>query len=227
MNNIINHKTPNDVPILSIIKSSLNLDSSYKIKNQRNILLRASFIKEGVTYNYYVDSKANMKYLESDSDDEINENYDFIFKKLDIDKNKIAEKIDYKSNAEKYFLEKYPKEMKMILSNVPPLNDNEEVIFRDIFDYRDTYYIGEWKVKEELIKHGRGLLVFSNGTSYLGQFINNYQSGKGRFYVNQYETIDINYKNGVMDGMGILKKADGSCRQVIYEKGEKIREVKL
>ena len=225
--NIINHKTPNNVPILSIIKSSLNLDSSYKIKNQRNILLRASFIKEGVTYNYYVDPKTNMKYLESDYDDEINENYDFIFKKLDIDKSKIAEKIDYKSNAEKYFLEKYPKEMKMILSNVPPLNDNEEVIFRDIFDYRDTYYIGEWKVKEELIRHGRGLLVFSNGTSYLGQFINNYQNGKARFYVNQFETIDINFKNGVMDGMGILKKADGSCRQVFYERGEKIREVKL
>ncbi len=226
--NIISHKTPNDVPILSIIKNSLNLDTSYKIKNTRNILLRASFIKEGVTYNYYVNSKENIKYLECDTDEEINENeYDFIFKKIEIDKNKIAEKIDYKLNAEKYFLEKYPKEMKMILSNVPQLNDNEEVVFRDIFDYGDTYYIGEWKVKEELMRHGRGLLVYPNGTSYLGQFINNCQEGKGKFFVNQLETIDINFKNGLMEGIGILKKADGSFRQVFYQKGIKIKEVVL
>ena len=115
----------------------------------------------------------------------------------------------------------------MILSNVPQLNDNEEVVFRDIFDYGDTYYIGEWKVKEELMRHGRGLLVYPNGTSYLGQFINNCQEGKGKFFVNQLETIDINFKNGLMEGIGILKKADGSFRQVFYQKGIKIKEVVL
>ena len=64
-----------------------------------------------------------------------------------------------------------------------------------------------------------------NGTSYLGQLINNYQNSKGRFYVNQFETIDINLKIELL--MVILKKADGSCRQVFYEIGEKIWEFKL
>jgi hypothetical protein len=48
------------------------------------------------------------------------------------------------------------------------------------------------------MRHGRGLLFYPNRTSYLGQFINNCQEGKGKFFVNQLETIDINFKNGLM-----------------------------
>ena len=48
--------------------------------------------------------------------------------------------------------------MEIILNEVEPLNDGEEVIFREIFNDVNSYYIGEWNTKLELNKHGRGLL---------------------------------------------------------------------
>ena len=114
--------------------------------------------------------------------------------------------------------------MEIILNEVDPLNDGEEVIFREIFNYGNSYYIGEWKVKEELNKHGRGLLVNSDGTSYLGQFRNDIQDGRGKLLFNKVEYIDINWKNGKMDGNGILKRADGSIKNVFYKNGIKINE---
>ena len=72
----------------------------------------------------------------------------FIYKKVEIDKAKIVDNIDYKANLAKYILHKYKKEMSMILRDAKPLNDREEVVFRDVFDYGNSYYIGEWKLKE-------------------------------------------------------------------------------
>ena len=141
-----------------------------------------------------------------------------------IDDGEIIENIDYKKNSENFFREKYPKEMEIILSEVEPLNDGEEVIFREIFNYKNSYYIGEWKTKEELNKHGRGLLVNLDGTSYLGQFKNDLQEGRGKLLFNKVEYIDINWKKGKMDGVGILKRADGSIKNVYYKNGIKINE---
>ena len=113
--------------------------------------------------------------------------------------------------------------MDIILNEVEPLNDGGEVIFREIFNYGNSYYIGEWKIKEELNKHGRGLLVNLNGTSYLGQFRNDLQDGRGKLLFNKVEYIDIN-KKGKMDRIGILKRADGSIKNVYYKNGIKMSE---
>ena len=72
------------------------------------------------------------------------------------------------------------------------------------FYFGGTYYIGKWKIKEEFCRHGRGLLVYSNGNSYLGQWVNNKEEGIGRFYYNRLEYVNINWKNGKMDGIGEL-----------------------
>ena len=61
--------------------------------------------------------------------------YDFIFKKINIDDNDIIENIDYKNNAKDFFKDKYPKEMEIILNEEEALNDGEDVIFREIFNY--------------------------------------------------------------------------------------------
>ena len=149
---------------------------------------------------------------------------DFIFKKINFNDDKIIENIDYKKNSEDFFRDKYPKEMEIILNEVEPLNDGEEVIFREIFNYQNSYYIGEWKTKEELNKHGRGLLVNLDGTSYLGQFRNDLKDGRGKLLFNKVEYIDINWKKGKMDGIGILKRADGSIKNIYYKNGIKISE---
>ena len=224
---LLSHQTPKDVPILTIINcSNKSPNRRSKKKSSKKIqLFRSNFIQEGIIYHDFVDEKKTENFFENIPDKPIDKNYyDFIFKKINIEDNDIIENIDYKKNAEDFFKEKYPKEMEIILNEVEALNDGEEVIFREIFNYGKSYYIGEWKIKEELSKHGRGLLVNSDGTCYLGQFRNDVQNGRGKLLFNKVEYIDINWKNGKMDGYGILKRADGSIKNVFYKNGIKINE---
>ena len=227
---LLSHQTPKEVPIFSIIQNNLfsgrGLENNNDTKkNKKNKFFRANFIKEGKIYNDFVDYSKIEHFFENVSDNQIDPNYyDFIFKKIHIDDDEIIENIDYKKNSEEFFRDKYPKEMDIILNEVEPLNDGEEVIFREIFNYGNSYYIGEWKTKEELNKHGRGLLVNLDGTSYLGQFQNDLQEGRGKFLFNKVEYIDINWKKGKMDGIGILKRADGSIKNVYFKNGVKMSE---
>ena len=225
---LLSHETPKDVPVFTIINCSSRSPNRRKSKNKfgnKIQLFRSNFIQEGIIYHDFVDEKNLEIFFENIPDKPIDINYyDFIFKKINIDDNDIIENIDYKKNAEDFFKDKYPKEMEIILNEVEALNDGEDVIFREIFNYGKSYYIGEWKIKEELTKHGRGLLVNSDGTSYLGQFRNDVQNGRGKLLFNKVEYIDINWKNGKMDGSGILKRADGSIKNVFYKNGIKITE---
>ena len=227
---LLSHQTPKEVPIFSIIQNNLfsgrGLENNNDTKkNKKNKFYRANFIKEGKIYNDFVDYSKIEHFFENVPDNPIDPNYyDFIFKKIHIDDDEIIENIDYKKNSEEFFRDKYPKEMDIILNEVEPLNDGEEVIFREIFNYGNSYYIGEWKTKEELNKHGRGLLVNLDGTSYLGQFQNDLQEGRGKFLFNKVEYIDINWKKGKMDGIGILKRADGSIKNVYFKNGIKMSE---
>ena len=217
------HTTPKEVPIFTSIQ--INNNEKISINKKKNKLLkRANFIKEGMVYQEYIDIKNINKFLINIPDRDINKKeYDFIFKKINLDKSKIVENIDYKKNAIEFFKEKYPDEINLIIDEVESLNDGEDVIFRDIFHYSDSYYLGEWKIKEELNRHGRGLLVNSNGTSYyLGQFQNDYQEGRGKFFFNKVEYIDIDWVKGKMNGVGILKRADGSFKNVYYKNGNKV-----
>ena len=223
---LLSHDTPKDVPIFTIINCSNKSPRRSRRKSSKKIeLFRSNFIQEGIIYNDFVNEKNIEVFFENVPDMVIDKNYyDFIFKKINIDDNDIIENIDYKKNAEDFFKDKYPKEMEIILNEVEALNDGEDVVFREIFNYGRSYYIGEWKIKEKLNKHGRGLLVNSDGTSYLGQFRNDVQDGRGKLLFNKVEYIDITWKNGKMDGSGILKRADGSIRNVFYKNGIKISE---
>ena len=219
------HETPKEVPIFISILNNDDNNEKLNINSKKNkSLKRANFIKEGLVYQEYIDIKYINEYLINIPDKDINKNeYDFIYKKINIDKSKIVENIDYKKNAIEFFREKYPDEINLIIDEVKPLDDGEDVIFRDIFHYSDSYYFGEWKVKEELKRHGRGLLVNSNGTSYyLGQFQNDYQEGRGKIFFNKVEYIDINWIQGKMNGAGVLKRADGSIKNVYYKNGNRV-----
>ena len=225
---LLSHQTPKEVPIYSIIQTNLFSGRAIhenKKQNNKNKFGRANFIKEGTIYNDFVDFLKIEHFFENEADKPIDPNdYDFIFKKISIDNDEIIENIDFKKNSEDFFRDKYPKEMEIIINEVEPLNDGEEVIFREIFNYGNSYYIGEWNIKEELNKHGRGLLVNLDGTSYLGQFRNDLQDGRGKLLFNKVEYIDINWKKGKMDGIGVLKRADGSIKNVYYKNGIKMTE---
>ena len=217
---IIRHSTTFSLPFLIAIQKRLQKDTINI--NRNHPLLRANLINENSleSIDYCTTKQEINNFLSNCPLQEINEDdYDFIFKKFDVNTADIPEKINYRLNAENYFKEKYEKEMNLILTETTPLDDGENVIFRDVFDYGDSYYIGEWKIKEDLMRHGRGLLVFSDGSSYLGQFINDKREGKGKLYKNNGEIIDITWKNNKMDGVGILTKLDGSTKKVFYQDG--------
>ena len=217
---IIRHSTLFSVPILLAIQKTLKKDP-INIKSNHP-LLRANIVNENYlnSINYYTNKDQIESFMLNSPEKEINEDdFDFIYKKLNFNISKLSEKIDYRSNAENYFKEKYPNEMGMILKEVDALNDGENVIFRDVFDFGDSYYIGEWKIKEDLTRHGRGLLVYADGSNYIGQFVNDKREGKGRLNKNNGESIHITWKNDKMEGIGILKKIDGSSKKVFYQEG--------
>ena len=88
---------------------------------------------------------------------------------------------------QKFLMEKYPKEMKLLLGLKPMKENKEKIIFRDKYFYQNNnYYLGE-QLYSGNIRHGRGIyFMHKNGNMYLGY--NQYDKfvGKGK----------IIYKNG-------------------------------
>lgn len=147
--------------------------------------------------------------------------YDFIYKKCDVDLSRIVEAVNYIESSKEFFLKKYPDIMKRIFE-ISPLEDEVQVIFRDIFDYGDSVYLGEWRMDEELVRHGRGLFIWNDGSSYIGQIENNVFSGFGIFTFINRDRCEIQFKDGAMHGNGIYVKADGEVKSVTYENGKLI-----
>ena len=132
--------------------------------NQINDLLKNELDKFSVDLDYLINDEKN--------------NNNFIFKNID----------DNLTN-QKILLEKYPKEMKLLLELEPMKDNKENIIFRDKYFYKNNnYYLGE-QLYNGNIRHGRGLYYINkNGNQYLGY--NKYGKffGKGK----------IIYKNGVI-----------------------------
>ena len=153
------------------------------------------------------------------------ENFDFYFKKVaTFDTTNIIEKLDVIHRAVEYFANKYP-DVKLILSKVPSLDDGEEVIFRDIYELNNySCYLGEWKVREELIKHGRGLCIWNDGSYYMGQIMDDNHQGFGVLQYPNSERIEIGWNKGVMHGKGKYYKTDGSIVDVEYVEGKEVED---
>ena len=224
------HSTLSSVPVYLAIQNSLNkisndiLELPNKCNNTNAVLLRANVINENTVYPmlYELTPSQIEMFVNNENDVDINEDsdYDFIFKVIDVDKERIAEKIDYQLHAQEYFLKKYPKEMTLILKEVEVVGDGKDVIFRDVFDYGDLYYLGEWKMKEDLTRHGRGLIVYADHSRFIGQFVNDKREGVGKFISSVGDVTEIKYKNDKMDGIGVVHKMDGSVKKVFYQEGK-------
>jgi hypothetical protein len=146
------------------------------------------------------------------------EAYDFYYKVIDIDPENIIEKINHIEVAENYFLSKFPQEMAKILE-IPRLEDKVEVIFRDLYDYGSSVYLGEWDTKNDLVKHGRGWFIWGDGSSYLGQIKHNSFEGMGEFFYLNGDHCKITFKEGKMHGKGIYYNTNGVSHDVTYENG--------
>jgi hypothetical protein len=144
--------------------------------------------------------------------------YDFYYKVMEIDQNNIIEKIDEIEVTKNYFLSKYPDEVGKIL-DIEELNDGEEVIFKDVYDFGESIYLGEWKTKEDFVRHGRGWFIWSDGSSYMGQIQNNLFEGYGIFTFLNGDKCQISFKDGKMDGIGKYVSKDGQEHLVEYRAG--------
>ena len=146
------------------------------------------------------------------------ESYDFFYKMIEVDPENIIEKINSIEVAENYFIGKFPFEMAKILE-FPMLNDSVEVIFRDLYDFGDSVYLGEWKTKDDFTRHGRGWFIWGDGSSYMGQIQNNIFEGMGDFFYLNGDHCTINFSNGKMHGKGIYYNKDGNVHEVEYVDG--------
>lgn len=68
-------------------------------------------------------------------------------------------------------------------------------------------YEGEW-YKDK--RTGKGKIVFSDGDSYVGEFVNNLFEGKGKFcWNNSKDSYEGSWSGGKMEGVGCFTHRDG------------------
>ena len=136
-------------------------------------------------------------------------------------------------------------ELSTLLKNYPPLNDNVHVEIISPIEYpsNNIIYYGEWDI-ENNIRHGRGILIWPEGSKYLGYWVNDKANIKGKLihsdgdiyegewlddkpngkgiYLNKDGTIyEGEWKNDKQDGKGKEKWPDGSWYEGDYKDGKK------
>jgi hypothetical protein len=146
------------------------------------------------------------------------DSYTFIYKRVTYDLSNIIVVIDEKLTEINYFLNKYPAETDRLL-RIPEVQDDIKKYIRDVYDFEYHSYFGEWRVKEKVIPHGRGIYKFNDGSMYIGQIKNNIFDGTGVFIFPTGDKCEITFENGVMQGVGTFVTADGQTHMVEYDKG--------
>ena len=67
--------------------------------------------------------------------------------------------------------------------------------------------------------HGKGRLVFTDGSIYEGQFENNKMHGYGKIFFKDGSIYQGNFNNNLRDGTGKSLSKDGVEQRVVYSKG--------
>lgn len=148
---------------------------------------------EGFLSHYTCDPEQN-------ADNEYTE-YSFIYNKMKFDMGEIINHINHKEVALKNMMKKYPEDMEELLK-LPPLDDNEDVVFRDRLYFGEDYYFGEQHYVS-MIRHGRGKYYWKeNGVIFIGYSIKGQFNGKGKLIFPNGEIYEGKFRNGVMMGKG-------------------------
>jgi hypothetical protein len=196
-------------------KFNLKILESKKVETGEIELIKKPYVIDAVS-----------KYLTNELILKINENnYDFIYKKIEFDLDHICEKINFMELSRNYFTLKYS-ELEELIEKIQPVQDDIKVIFRDFFDI-DQYscYLGEWRLNPDFIRHGRGIWIWSDGSFYMGQFVNDQIQGYGIFHYPNGDKIEITWLDGVMHGKGYFYKSDGTSHVIYYENGKILDKV--
>jgi hypothetical protein len=118
-------------------------------------------------------------------------NYNWIYKKGDVDYKNILKQIDVSDAAFKFFTKKYPKEIEAI-EQVPKFDNHDELdlVVQDRCDFGDgDSYLGEWKtIDDSLNMYGRGYACLS-GRTFIGQFVCHQFTGVGKMILENGDII--------------------------------------
>lgn len=146
-------------------------------------------------------------------------NYNWIYKKGDVDYKNILKKIDASDAAFKHFKTTgYEKEVSQV-ELVPKLanHDELELIVQERVDFGDgDWYFGEWKNKDgEQVMYGRGMAVLS-GNTFIGQFINHAFTGFGKMILPNNDVIQGEFESFQPKGKCSFTHNDGRVEQRQY-----------
>ena len=146
--------------------------------------------------------------------------YVWIYKKTEVDYDKLVEKIDSTESIFKHLKIYYPNEIEEILE-VPKFSDHKSlglvVESKKFFDEsKESWYLGEWRVvNNALVMWGRGML-YMNKKRFVGQFVNHSLTGIGKKYDEYNNVIQGNFVNFNPVGKCSYTKNDGRVQIVEY-----------
>ena len=94
-----------------------------------------------------------------------------------------------------------------------PLPETETFVFPD-----GSKYCGEFKVTENqpVVREGTGIMHFSNGSVYEGEWQGDKMHGKGKLTYANGSSYDGQFENGQYCGDGTLTFSDGSMCQARF-----------
>ena len=101
-------------------------------------------------------------------------------------------------------------ELNDLLIKYESINDSVLVEIRPttVCENQAIYY-GEWNKKDNN-RHGRGILLWPDGSKYTGQWRNNYASGKGKLIHSNGDIYEGEWDNDKPNGYGEYIRIDGS-----------------
>lgn len=91
-------------------------------------------------------------------------------------------------------------------------------IANEIDPIAKTHYRGEMK---NGVKHGRGVLKFSDGSEYNGEFVDSKMTGKGKKTWADNRVYDGDWVDGKMEGQGTFTWEDGKRYRGAYHQNKK------
>ena len=109
----------------------------------------------------------------------------------------------------------YLDELLQKINSIPPLDDKVEVKLHSLINYENFVYYGEFS-KDQLLSHGRGIIIYKNGAQYFGYFQNGKKSKYGIYIFENSASYQGEWLENEMHGYGEYFYQSGS-NNLFYE----------
>ena len=139
--------------------------------------------------------------------------------KIDL-KKKVLQKEDYQVYCHE-IMENIDSYLQIVNNEYIILKDGIEVQIQRPFKYKNYIYFGEYQANEDLIPHGRGVLLYNNGDKYYGNFKNGKKDGIGVFFFKNGSKYLGEWIKNKMDGYGIYHYINGAIYEGYFKENKR------